>query len=99
MSGGYVRPWTGFVWLHQIYPVKIPDLSSRGVRNVWSTRNFPKFKSFFSTLILELRGTKLMKLGHEGLLNTRNTFPKEDFPKSKYFPINLGLTQKPRVSR
>jgi hypothetical protein len=51
------------------------------------------------TLILELRGTKLMKLGHEGLLNTRNTFPKEDFPKSKYFPINLGLTQKPRVSR
>jgi hypothetical protein len=34
-----------------------------------------------------------MKSGHKGHLNTRNTFPKEVFPKSKDFPLDFGLTQ------
>jgi hypothetical protein len=34
-----------------------------------------------------------MKSGHKGHLNTRNTFSKEIFPKSKDFPFDFGLTQ------
>jgi hypothetical protein len=37
-----------------------------------------------------------MKVGHKGHLNTRNKFPKEVFPKSKYFPSDFGCTKKPR---
>jgi hypothetical protein len=31
-----------------------------------------------------------MKLGHKGHPNTRNKFPKEDFPKSNNFPSDFG---------
>jgi hypothetical protein len=41
----------------------------------------------------------LMKPRHKGHLNTRNTFSKEVFPKSKDFPFNFGLTKKPKVWR
>jgi hypothetical protein len=34
-----------------------------------------------------------MKPGYKGHLNTRNTFSKEIFPKSKDFPFDFRLTQ------
>jgi hypothetical protein len=34
-----------------------------------------------------------MKSKHKGHLNTRNTFPKETFLKSKDFPFDFELTQ------
>jgi hypothetical protein len=33
-----------------------------------------------------------MKYGYKCHLNTRNTFPKELFPKSKDFSFDFGLT-------
>jgi hypothetical protein len=28
LPDGHVRPWTGYVWIRQIYPVNEPDMSS-----------------------------------------------------------------------
>jgi hypothetical protein len=42
---------------------------------------------------LSYEASKWIKSGHKGHLSTRNTFPKEAFPKSKYFSFDFGFTQ------
>jgi hypothetical protein len=56
------------------------------------TENFPKFKSFFPHLILELRGTKIDGIWTQGLPQHKEYIPKEVLPKSKDFPFDFELT-------
>jgi hypothetical protein len=72
----------------------IVDISGKSIGYVRPTQKLYSQLSFLS-----YEAPNWMKLGHEGHLNTRNTFPKEGFLKSKYFLFDLGLTKKSRVCR
>jgi hypothetical protein len=84
-------------------PRTAPDLSENWPGLVQSTQNAlsscsrpnPSSQPWF----LSYEAQNWMKLGYEGHLNTRNTFPTEVFPKFKDFPFSFGLTQKPMVWR
>jgi hypothetical protein len=68
-----------------------PDMSGFGGYIRYSSRICPAYPEiFFSTLILELWGTKMDKLGHKGHLNTSNKIPTSFFPKSKDFLSDFG---------
>jgi hypothetical protein len=57
-------------------------------KNCWICSVHPE--TFFSTLILELRGTKLDKTWTQGSTQNKKQVPKELFSKSKHFPSNFG---------
>jgi hypothetical protein len=56
-------------------------------------KNFPKFKSFFPALILELRGAKLDETWIQGSPQHKEYIPKRVLPKSKDFPFDFRLAQ------
>jgi hypothetical protein len=82
---------TGFVRLNRtrlrICLLEVPDISG-------PPRNFPKFKSFFSTLILELQGTKLNKTLTQGSPQHKEYIPKRGFFHIQIFPFRSWINSK-----
>jgi hypothetical protein len=72
------------------------DISKKAWDMSGLPRNFPRFISFFPTLILELRDTKLDETWTQGSPQYKEYIPKRGFSKFKDFPFDFGLTQKPK---